>query len=62
MTRYSAQPSDGICAKGCRFLFFFPKNMSKDIGENISKHLSGKYNQRLLDNAKQSATDAYKIA
>ena len=32
----------------------FPKNISK----NLSKILSGKYSQTLLDHAKQSATDA----
>ena len=34
--------------------------MGKDIGENISKYLSGKYSHELLDHAKQSATDAFK--
>ena len=34
--------------------------MGKNIGKNISKNLRGKYNQKLLDHAKQSATDAYK--
>ena len=36
----------------------FSKNMDKNIGKNISKNLSGKYSQKLLDHAKQSATDA----
>ena len=43
--------------------------MVKNIGKNISKSLSGKYSpgmlavrQKLLDHAKQSATDAFKIA
>ena len=35
--------------------------MSKNIGKIISKSLSGKYSQTLLDHAKQSATDALKI-
>ena len=30
------------------------------MGKNISKNLSGKYSQKLLDHAKQSATDALK--
>ena len=30
------------------------------MGKNISKNLSGKYNQKLLDHAKQSSTDALK--
>ena len=29
---------------------------------NISKSLSGKYSQKLLDHAKQSATDVFKTA
>ena len=38
--------------------FCFAKNMGKNIGKNISKMFSGKYNQILLDNAKQSPADA----
>ena len=34
--------------------------MSKTIAKNISKNLSGKYSQKFLDHAKQSATDALK--
>ena len=34
--------------------------MGKNIGKTISKKLSGKYSQKLLDHAKQSATDALK--
>ena len=33
-----------------------------NIGKNISKNLSGKYRQELLDHTKQSATDAFKTA
>ena len=47
----------------------FAKNMSKNIGKDISKILSSKYSprilamrQKLLDHAKQSATDAFKTA
>ena len=36
--------------------------MGKNIGKNISKTLSGKYKQKLLDHAKQSATDALKTS
>ena len=36
--------------------------MSKIVGKNISKCLSGKYNQKLVDHPKQSATDALKTA
>ena len=38
--------------------FCFAKNMGENIGKNISKMFSGKYNQILLDNAKQSPADA----
>ena len=48
---------------------YFPKNMVKNIGKNVSKNLSGKYSpgmlamrQKLLDHAKQSATDVLKTA
>ena len=36
--------------------------MSKDINKNISKNLSIKCSQTLLDHAKQSAIDVLKIA
>ena len=36
--------------------------MDKNIGNNISKNLSSKYSQKLLDHAKQSATDVLKTA
>ena len=35
--------------------------MGKNIGKNISKILSSKYSQKLIDHPKQSATDALKI-
>ena len=34
--------------------------MSKNIGKNISKILAGKYSQKVLHHAKQSANDAFK--
>ena len=34
--------------------------MAKNLGKNITKNVSGKYSQKLLDHAKQSATDAFK--
>ena len=37
----------------------FAKNMSKNIGKNISKILGAKHSQKLLNHAKQSATDAF---
>ena len=61
LTRYSVQPRDRIFVKGYGFLSF-AKNTGKDIGENISKSLSGKYSHKILDYAKQSATDALKTS
>ena len=37
------------------------KNVGKNIDKNASKNWSGKYSQKLLDHAKQYATDALKI-
>ena len=61
MARCSVQPSDRIFVKGFGFLSF-AKNMGKDIGKSISKNLIGKYGQKPLDHAKQSATDAIKTS
>ena len=36
--------------------------MSKNIGQSISKDLSGKYSQKPLYHSKQFATDAHKTA
>ena len=58
MTRYSVQPRDQIFVKGHEVLSF-AKSMSKNIGKNISKNLSGIYRQKLLDHAKQSATEHF---
>ena len=55
MMCYSIDPSDRIFAKGYGFLSF-AKNMSKNIGKN----LSGKYSQK-LHHAKQFATDNLKL-
>ena len=57
MTRYFVQPRSRI--KGHGYLSF-AKNMGENIGKNIKKNLSTKFSQKLLDNAKQSATDALK--
>ena len=56
---YLVQPRDRIFVKGYQFLSF-AKNMDANIGKNISKNLSGTYNQKLLDHAKKSATDVLK--
>ena len=36
--------------------------MGKKIGRNTSKNLNGKYNQKRLDRAKQSDTNAFKTS
>ena len=54
MTRYSVQHSDRIFVKGYGNVSF-AKHMGKNIGKN-------KYSQKLLDHAKQSATDALKTS
>ena len=65
--RYSVQPGDRIYIyiqpgdRGYRFLLF-AKNIGQNIGENTSKNVSGKYNQKLLDQANKSATDALKTS
>ena len=61
MTRYSVQRRDQIFVKGYGFLSF-AKNIGKSFGKNISKNLSGRYCLKLLDNAKKSATDAFKTS
>ena len=57
MTRYLVQPIDQTFVKGYGFLSF-AENMGKNIGINIKKSLSSTYSQKILDHAKQSATDA----
>ena len=59
MTQCSVPPRDEIFVNGHGYLSF-TKNISKNIYKNISKSLRGKYSQKLLDHAKQSATDALK--
>ena len=51
--RYSFEPRDRIYVKGYGFLSF---------AKNMSKSLSSKYGQKLLDSAKKSTTDAIKTA
>ena len=59
MTRYSVRLSDRIFVKDHGFLCF-AKNMSQNIGKDISKNICGKYRQKLFDHVKQSDTDALK--
>ena len=39
-----------------------PKILVKNTGNNVSKNLSGKYSQKPIVHAKQSATNAFKTA
>ena len=50
MTRYSVHPRDQVFIKDYGF-FSFAKNMDGNVG---------KYSQKLIDHAKQYATDAIK--
>ena len=61
MMHYSVQARDQIFVKYYEFLSF-ANSMGKNVGKNISKNLSGKYSQKLLDHAKQSAADVFKTA
>ena len=54
---YSIQPRDRIFTKGYGFLFF-SKNMGKVTGKSISKNVSAKCGQKLLDHTKKSGKDA----
>ena len=56
MTCYLIEPRDQIFVK-CYRLLPFPRNMNKNIGKNFSC----KNSQKLLDHAKQSATDPLKV-
>ena len=51
--RYSIEPRDTIYVKGYGFLSF---------AKNMGKNLSNKYNQKIIDTAKKSTTDAIKTA
>ena len=57
MSPYSIEPRDRVFVKSYGF-WSFTRNMSK----NISKNLDGKYSQKRLDHAKQSAAEAFQIA
>ena len=61
MERYSVQTRDRIFVKEYGIMSF-ARNMGKSVGEKISKNLSSKYSQKLLDHAKKSATDGLKTA
>ena len=40
----------------------FPENIGENVSKNRKKNLVGKYSQKLLDQAKQSATDTLKTS
>ena len=56
MTRYSVKSIRFVKGYG---LLSFANNMGANIGKNKNKNLNNKYSQKLLDHAKQSATDAF---
>ena len=57
MTRYSVKSRDQIFVKGYGFFVF-----AKYTGDNITKNIDSKQSQNIVDNAKQSATDALTTA
>ena len=59
MIQYSVRPRVRIFVKGYGCLSF-AENTDTNICKNINKMLSGKYSLKLLDHAKQSATDTLK--
>ena len=61
MTRYSIQPKDQIFVKGYRFLSF-TKIRGRNIDKILSKNISRKYSQKLVDHAQLSATYVLKTA
>ena len=58
---YSIHPRHRIFVNGYKFSSF-AKNMSKKVGKNMSKYLSVKYRQKLLDHAKETTTVELKTA
>ena len=60
MTCYAVQPGDQMFVKSDKYLSF-ARNMGRNVSKIISKHLSSKYSQKLLDHAKKSAANARKI-
>ena len=55
--RCSIEPRERRYVKGYGFLSF-----AENIDKNIGKNISNKYNQKLVDSAKKSGTDAIKTA
>ena len=61
MTRYLVQTRNWIFVKGYGYLAF-AENIGRNIVKNTSKNLSSKNSQKIIDHAKQSATDEIKTA
>ena len=61
MTQQSVVSRERLVLKGHAFQSF-AKSMDKNIGKNISENLSGTNSEKLLDHAKQSATDPTKTS
>ena len=61
MTCYSVEARDGIFVKRYGFLSL-AKNIFRNIGKYISKNLSSRYSQKLLDHSKKFVADALKTA
>ena len=59
MPSYSFQARDRIFVRGYGCLSF-ARIMCNNVGKNINKRLSSKYNQKRFDHTKQSTTDALK--
>ena len=57
--RYSIEPTERRYVKGYGFLSF-ARNICTHATK-VAKKLNGKYGQKLIDGAKKSATDAFKI-
>ena len=56
---YSIEPRERRYVKGYGFLSF-ARNLCKHATK-VAKNLNNKYDQKLADSAKKSATDAFKI-
>ena len=60
MMHYSTQPKDRIFLT-CYGFLSFTKDTNKHIAKNINKNLTSKYNQTLLNHAKQPTTGVLQI-
>ena len=61
MTCYSVEARDRIFVKRYGFLSL-AKNIFRNIGKYVSKNLSSRYSQKLLDHSKKFVADALKTA